>query len=135
LKLGLRAGIALAFIGLLFLSASAYFGYAGISAVGAGFLGGLIFAAFLIIATVLWFFSTIFYLIAYIVSKGVKSFVLFLLFVLGGAINLLIGFVATLIVFPYQASSMPWTALYVVCPLAVGIGLILMGRGRSSSMS
>jgi hypothetical protein len=80
-------------------------------------------------------FSTIFYLIAYIVSKGVKSFVLFLLFVLGGAINLLIGFVATLIVFPYQASSMPWTALYVVCPLAVGIGLILMGRGRSSSIS
>jgi hypothetical protein len=73
-----------------------------------------------------WLVSTVLYLVGFLISLGVKSRLLAVLFTVGGAINLFAG--SALTVFTVFIEFIPFIFLLLSIIILVGIAFILAGR-------
>ena len=94
-------------------------------------LGGLALAAFVLV----WPVSIVLYVVGYLISLGVKSRLLAVLFTVGGAINLFTGSALTVFLLAQHGfnitsvsviESLPFLSIIIL----VGIAFILAGRRK-----
>jgi uncharacterized membrane protein YphA (DoxX/SURF4 family) len=94
-------------------------------------LAGLVFAP----SVLLWLVSTVLYVAGYLISLGVKSRLLAVLFTVGGAINLFTGSALTVFLLAQHGfniisvsviESLPYLSIIIL----VGIAFILAGRRK-----
>ncbi|MDT7865467.1 MAG: hypothetical protein RRE21_00900 [Desulfurococcales archaeon] len=95
------------------------------------FLAGLVFAP----SVLLWLVSTVLYVAGYLISLGVKSRLLAVLFTVGGAINLFTGSALTVFLlaqhgFNITSVSVIESLPYLSIIILVGIAFILAGRRK-----
>jgi uncharacterized membrane protein YphA (DoxX/SURF4 family) len=94
-------------------------------------LAGLVFAP----SVLLWLVSTVLYVAGYLISLGVKSRLLAVLFTVGGAINLFTGSALTVFLlaqhgFNITSVSVIESLPYLSIIILVGIAFILAGRRK-----
>ena len=94
-------------------------------------LAGLVFA----LSILLWLVSTVLYVAGYLISLGVKSRLLAVLFTVGGAINLFTGSALTVFLlaqhgFNITSVSVIESLPYLSIIILVGIAFILAGRRK-----
>jgi len=94
-------------------------------------LAGLVFAP----SILLWLVSTVLYVAGYLISLGVKSRLLAVLFTVGGAINLFTGSALTVFLlaqhgFNITSVSVIESLPYLSIIIPVGIAFILAGRRK-----
>jgi len=83
-----------AVLGLLATLAAASTAAGGLGALGGGFAGAFAFAALIIIAGVIWLLSVVFFVIAFIGSRDVRSTIIAVLMLVAAVANFLAGFTA-----------------------------------------
>ena len=83
-----------AVLGLLTTLAAASTAAGGLAALGGGLAGVFAFAALVIIAGSLWLLSVLFFVVAFIGSRGMRSTVIAVLIWVAAAANFLAGFTA-----------------------------------------
>jgi uncharacterized membrane protein YphA (DoxX/SURF4 family) len=94
-------------------------------------LAGLVFAP----SILLWLVSTVLYVAGYLISLGVKSRLLAVLFTVGGAINLFTGSALTVFLLAQHGFNITSVSVIESLPslsiiILVGIAFILAGRRK-----
>jgi hypothetical protein len=83
-----------------------------------------------IVFVLVWLVSTVLYVAGYLISLGVKSRLLAVLFTVGGAINLFIGSAQTVYLIVFVRKFILFIVLLLSIIILVGIAFILAGRRK-----